>query len=218
MKTVEERVGEFGEIVRARLEPAFRAADVPYPPSRLALLGFKQERMLEVYAASEDGSFHFIRSYPILAASGKRGPKIREGDEQVPEGIYRVRELNPNSRFHLSLWLNYPNSIDRLRAVIEQRSRLGGEIMIHGDAVSKGCLAMGDQAAEDLFVLAALIGIKNVTVILAPIDFRKGATTSLPNESSFFLARLYRQLECALKKYSPPSCFPISVSSPRFGE
>ena len=38
--------------------------------------------------------------------------------------------------------------------------------MIHGNAVSIGCLAMGDSAAEDLFVLAALTGIKNIDVIL----------------------------------------------------
>jgi hypothetical protein len=43
--------------------------------------------------------------------------------------------------------------------------------MIHGDARSRGCLAMGDPASEDLFVLAALTGIENVKVILTPVDF-----------------------------------------------
>ena len=54
----------------------------------------------------------------------------------------------------------------------EGRSKLGGDIMIHGGAASIGCLAMGDPATEDLFVLAAETGIKNISVILTPLDFR----------------------------------------------
>ncbi len=202
LKTVEDRVAEFGEVVRQRLESDFRAAGVPYPPKRLTLIGIKEARSLEIFAADDDDHFHFIRAYSVLGASGKLGPKLREGDEQVPEGIYRVRELNPNSRFHLSLWLDYPNGVDRFRAIVERRSDLGGEIMIHGDAVSKGCLAVGDAAAEDLFVLAALIGIKNVKVILTPVDFRKKSTqTNLPNESSLWIEKLYQELAASLAYY-----------------
>ena len=171
-KTIAERVTEFGAIVRERLEPKFRAAGVSYPPRRVTLIGLKRERRLEVHAAGADGVARFICAYPVLAASGRLGPKLREGDRQVPEGIYRVRGLNPNSRFHLSLWIDYPNAFDRARATADRRTNLGGEIMIHGNFVSKGCLAMGDPAAEDLFVLAALTGIENVSVIFAPMDFR----------------------------------------------
>ena len=59
------------------------------------------------------------------------------------------------------------------RAAEEGRTEPGSEIMIHGNEVSKGCLAMGDAAAEDIFVLSALTGIENISVILTPIDFRK---------------------------------------------
>ncbi len=201
LKTIDDRVKEFGESVRARLEPFFRAAGVTYPPSRLTFIGLKQERLLQVYAAEGDRAFHFIRAYPVLAASGGLGPKLREGDLQVPEGIYRLRELNPNSRFHLSLWLNYPNEFDRARAAQEGRTDLGGEIMIHGDAVSTGCLAMGDSAAEDLFVLAALTGIDQVTVLLAPRDFRQGATMVIPDGAPTWSAELYEMLGRELAKY-----------------
>ncbi len=170
MKTVEDRVQEFGAIVQERLAPKFAAAAVPYPPQRLTLIGLKQERLLQVYAAGSDGEFRHICDYPILAASGVLGPKLREGDRQVPEGIYRVPSLNPNSRFHLSLRLNYPNEFDSAKATAEGRAEPGTDIMIHGHAVSIGCLAMGDPAAEDLFVLAALTGIENVRVILSPVD------------------------------------------------
>ena len=204
-KTIEDRLIEFDESVRLRLEPKFRQADVPYPPKQISLVGFKQERVLELYASGPDGRPHFICEYPVYAASGQLGPKLREGDKQVPEGIYSVRELNPNSDFHLSLWLDYPNQFDRDRAAEDGRDNLGGEIMIHGDAVSKGCLAMGDTVAEDLFVLAALAGIANVKVILAPCDFRKEAGTILPNEAPKWTARLYQDIERELSRYPRPT-------------
>ena len=69
--------------------------------------------------------------YPILAASGVLGPKLREGDKQVPEGIYGAEALNPNSKFHLSIRLNYPNTFDRRMAQSDGRTQLGGDIMIH---------------------------------------------------------------------------------------
>ncbi len=70
----------------------------------------KQERRVELYAQNSvaESSWRFIRSYPILAASGHLGPKLREGDWQVPEGIYAVESLNPNSHYHLALHVDYP--------------------------------------------------------------------------------------------------------------
>lgn len=177
-KTVADRVEEYGEAVRTRLSGDFAAAGVPYPPDSVVLVGLKHEKRLEVWAAAPDGGNRFIRSYPVLGASGKLGPKLEQGDMQVPEGIYRVEFLNPNSRFHLALRLDYPNEYDRERAEEDGRSDLGGDIMIHGGIGSIGCLAMGDEAAEDLFVLAVDTGIRNVTVVLSPVDFR---TRDLPD-------------------------------------
>lgn len=200
-RTIADRVEEYGGVVRERIERHFRAAGVSYPPKRLLLIGIKQDRSLEVYGSNGGDNFRFIRRYPVLAASGVLGPKLREGDRQVPEGIYRIRELNPNSRFHLSLWIDYPNEFDRRQAMAEGRSDLGGEIMIHGDAVSAGCLAVGDSAAEDLFVLAALTGIENVSVILTPVDFRNGAEATLPNDSQSWLPQLYAEIRSELLRY-----------------
>src|SRR5512138_207310 len=110
--TVAERLEQFGSLVERRLRPSFEAAGAAYPPEELALLAFKDSRMLEVYA-QVNGRWRFVKSYRVLAASGQPGPKLREGDHQVPEGVYRVESLNPNSRFHLSVRLNYPNEFDR---------------------------------------------------------------------------------------------------------
>ncbi|HEX5035584.1 MAG TPA: L,D-transpeptidase family protein [bacterium] len=171
--TVEGRVREFGPAVSKRLMPYFLGAGIAYPPRKLTFVGLKEEKILEVYAAGSKGRMRFLRSYPILAASGGSGPKLRQGDGQVPEGIYRIDAFNPDSLFHVSMRVNYPNADDKARAVEDGRTDLGGDIFIHGGAASIGCLAVGDQAAEDLFVMAALAKLQNVKVILSPVDFRK---------------------------------------------
>lgn len=175
-KTVADRLAEFGEAARHRVQPNFERAGVSYPPRQLTLIGLKAERSVQVYASDASGRQKYVWAYSILAASGESGPKLREGDKQVPEGIYRIESLNPNSAFHVSLRVSYPNEFDRFQAKADGRKNLGGDIMIHGGAASVGCIAVGDQAAEDFFVLAADVGIGNITVILAPVDFREGKT------------------------------------------
>jgi murein L,D-transpeptidase YafK len=200
--TIAERLTQYGPAARARLRPYFQEQNLTYPPSQIALIGLKAEKILEVYARNGTNDFKRIRSYPILAASGGAGPKLREGDRQVPEGIYGIESLNPNSRFHLSLRVDYPNASDREQAAREGRTNLGGDIMIHGSAVSVGCLAMGDEAAEDLFVLAADTGLKNITVILAPVDFRDEQKT-VPTSAQLpaWTAGLYEKLRVQLKQF-----------------
>jgi hypothetical protein len=199
-KTVADRLLEYGGLAHARLKPFFDAKQVAYPPARITLVGFKAEKILEVYAGSTDQSLRFIRSFPILAASGVAGPKLREGDQQVPEGIYPVEWLNPNSSYHLSFRIGYPNEFDREQARREGRTKLGGDIMIHGDAVSIGCLAMGDEASEDLFVLAADAGISNITVILSPVDFRRGKELPASAKLPPWTGPLYQSIKARLNE------------------
>src|SRR5436190_607476 len=91
-----------------------------------------------IIAASVEraGAWRFVREYPVMAASGGRGPKLREGDGQVPEGMYTIDWLNPNSSYHLSMHVDYPNAFDRAHAADDGRTALGGAIMIHGRDVS----------------------------------------------------------------------------------
>lgn len=202
-KTVGDRLEEYGPKARKRLKPYFDAAHVAYPPAQLTLVGLKAEKLLEVYAAGPDHALHFIRDYPIHAASGVAGPKLREGDHQVPEGIYPVEWLNPNSSYHLSFRVGYPNEFDREHAGLDGRTNLGGDIMIHGRDVSIGCLAMGDPASEDLFVLAAETGITNITVILSPVDFRKGRTVLSTNQLPAWTDGLYQTIRTRLSQLPP---------------
>jgi murein L,D-transpeptidase YafK len=196
-KTVSDRLTEFGDVVHSRLLPRFHEVGIPYPPKKLILVGLKQERQLELWVSDNAHDFRFLKTYPILAASGTSGPKLKEGDRQVPEGLYKIESLNPNSRFHLALRVNYPNDSDKERGRLEGRARLGGDIMIHGGAASIGCLAMGDPAAEDLFVLAAETGIKNISVILTPVDFRvRDLPANSPPSPSW--TELYSEIRKAL--------------------
>lgn len=211
VKTVADRVAEYGPAARGRLKPYFDKIKQVYPPRRVTFIGIKDEQVLQLYLASSNEAPRFVREYPILAASGDPGPKLREGDQQVPEGLYRIESLNPNSRFHLSLRVNYPNEFDRVQARKEKRTNLGGDIMIHGNAVSIGCLAMGDEAAEDLFVLAADAGVENITVILTPVDFRKRAMPAGATNLPAWTVGLYDQLKRKLHEY------PLATAEARAG-
>jgi hypothetical protein len=171
-KTIADRLVQYGDAARARLAPFFVHADVAYPPERVTLVGLKAERTVQVWVTGADGAWKHLRDYAIQGMSGTLGPKLKEGDMQVPEGCYRIESLNPNSLYHLALRVSYPNAEDRRRGRQDGRADLGSDIMVHGKTCSIGCLAMGDEASEDLFVLAAETGIDNVALILSPVDFR----------------------------------------------
>lgn len=198
--SIPERVAQYGAAVRARLAPHFAAAGVPYPPAHFVLLGLKQERELQLYAAGPGEPLAFIRTYPVHGASGGPGPKLREGDRQVPEGVYRIIYLNPNSISHLSLALSYPNAFDRMQADADGRApaTLGGQIMIHGGSGSIGCLAVGDEAAEELFVLAAESDWERAVVIISPVDFRRGPPPPAVPDAPDWTPRLYDWLRTEL--------------------
>jgi murein L,D-transpeptidase YafK len=135
---------------------------------------FKEPAILELWLQKDatSGKFERFRTYPICKFSGTLGPKIKEGDNQAPEGIYRVEpsQMNPNSRFHLSFNLGYPNEFDR------HHKRTGSALMVHGSCRSIGCFAMGDDAIEEIWTLcsAALdAGQKAFDVHIFPFPLRE---------------------------------------------
>ncbi len=225
-KSVAERLGEYVSLVQDRLAPSFTAAEVDWPPRSVLLVAFKAERRLELFASNEprdrgdlgdvhdngrsspmsrfrDSSKH-VTGWPILAASGTVGPKLREGDRQVPEGSYAIESLNPMSRFHLALRVGYPNAFDRARASEDGRTDLGGDIMVHGSNVSIGCLAMGDEVAEDLFVVAALAGVENVSILIAPCDLRVRTDVVPPRGSPEWTGTSWDGIRSQLAMLPPP--------------
>ena len=200
-RTVADALHEYGPPVHERLEPLFARARADYPPQDIYLLAFKRERKVELWVDGRSGKPVFVRSYPILAASGKAGPKLREGDLQVPEGIYRILYLNPDSHYHLSMKINYPNRFDREMAKLDGRTDLGGDIFIHGENLSIGCIAVGNPAIEDLFVLVAESGVHNAEVVIAPRDLRKKPPPEVTKVELRWLPVLYRQITRELERF-----------------
>lgn len=117
---------------------------------RIYLRAFKSEKVMELWARNiSDTAFVLIKKLPICELSGSLGPKRRVRDLQVPEGFYHISDLNPYSRYYLSMQINYPNASDSIRGV---HGHLGGLIFIHGECVSSGCLAMTNERIKELFV------------------------------------------------------------------
>jgi murein L,D-transpeptidase YafK len=111
---------------------------------------FKEENELEIWKAKDDGRFHHFKTYPICNWSGGLGPKYKIGDKQAPEGFYKVsaKLMNPNSSYHLSFNLGFPNAFDKAH------KRTGKYLMVHGDCRSAGCYAMTDVLIEEIYAMA----------------------------------------------------------------
>lgn len=183
-----------------RLKEKFRTAGADFPPDRVQFVAFKREKILEVYTGSGDSPLRLVHRYKIHGASGTEGPKLREGDHQVPEGGYSIELLNPNSKFHLSLRVNYPSAQDLLRAKADGRdlTTLGGDIMLHGGSASAGCLAMGDPAIEEIFFLAANTPLTRIQLLIAPCDLRVHGA-NVPDSAPLWTTGLHEEILQALQ-------------------
>ena len=94
--------------------------------------------------------------------------------------------------------MSYPNASDRARAKKDGRTKLGGDIMIHGKNVTIGCIPIGDDAIEDVFYIVNAVGIKNVSVIIAPYDMRRGRRPELEKSPLAWYPELLWEIEIAL--------------------
>ena len=160
-------------------------AGIDYPPKRRFFRAFKSELELEVWGSNSDEEpFVLLHTYPIARASGILGPKRKEGDFQVPEGVYFIDRFNPDSNFHLSLGLNYPNKSDTIRGDPDEP---GTDIFIHGNQVSIGCLAMTDEKIEEIYALALGAkdaGQRRIPVHIFPVRFDSDGWQPIREEHS----------------------------------
>ncbi|RYF99253.1 MAG: hypothetical protein EOO07_36995 [Chitinophagaceae bacterium] len=113
---------------------------------------YKAEGKLEVWLKSKsDKNYSLFRTYDFCAHSGTLGPKVIEGDGQTPEGFYYINVFNPMSSFHLSLGVNYPNDVDLNRT--GKGRKTGGDIYIHGNCVTVGCIPLTDEKIKEVYIL-----------------------------------------------------------------
>lgn len=198
---IDNAVKRYGLQTEPQLVKFFSKAGVTYPPREIALLAFKHERYIQLWAKNENHSWRYIHTYPLTAFSGRLGPKLKEHDRQIPEGIYRLTTLNPFSSMHLSMMINYPNNFDRLQASKDGRRQLGSNIFLHGKSLSVGCLAVGDKAIDQLFLLVRRVGLNHAQLIIAPNDLRyaKPATSSFAQPR--WLPELYKNITQELSQF-----------------
>ncbi len=102
-----------------------------------------------------------LRAYDIGLGFNPDGHKMQQGDGRTPEGAYLIDRRNPNSKFHLSLGINYPNEIDVARASALGVSP-GGDIFIHGRPKpyrrggrdwTAGCIGVTDREIEEIYAM-----------------------------------------------------------------
>lgn len=150
-ETPERRIArarkQWGQVTQRRCQEL----KVTFPPQRVLFRAYKSERQLELWIGNEAGPLKLYKTFPVAAASGTIGPKRKEGDKQVPEGVYFIDRFNPRSSYYLSLGLNYPNTYAR---AVGDPKQPGSDIFIHGSNVSIGCLAMTDDGIREIYPLA----------------------------------------------------------------
>ncbi|MCC7229557.1 MAG: L,D-transpeptidase family protein [Fimbriimonadaceae bacterium] len=183
----QDRVSDAVKNATPALQSLLHSAKVTYPPKRVFIRVFKRERLLELWATDDPKQpFRLVQSYEIAGMSGELGPKRREGDRQVPEGFYFINRFNPQSSYHLSLGLDYPNASDR---ILSDSQRPGGDIFIHGDNKSIGCLAMTDPKIEEIYIAALQAresGQTKIPVHIFPYDMRTPGPVATPAVTKFW--------------------------------
>lgn len=167
-----ERVRNAYQEKEMQIRNEFHEKGLSYPPKEILLISYKAEGELQVWV-KENGSYFIFKAFDVCKKSGDFGPKRKQGDKQVPEGIYTLNAFNPVSDYHLSLGISYPNAADRARSNV---SDLGGDIYIHGSCVTVGCLPMTDELVKEIYILSVLAkneGQNEIPIHLYPFKFNK---------------------------------------------
>ncbi len=118
----------------------------------ILIIAYKSEGELQIFAKRKtEQTYKKLAAYKICVKSGHLGPKRKQGDYQVPEGFYFIDRFNPASSYYLSLGINYPNLSDRKKS---KAKNLGGDIFIHGECVTIGCLPMTNDKIKEIYLYA----------------------------------------------------------------
>jgi len=181
------KVSDVYRRIEDTLKRQFTAKKLQWPAKYVYIRSFKYDSELEVWVKNESGEdYKLFKTYKVCALAGTMGPKRIQGDYQVPEGIYYINEFKPNSAYHLSLGLNYPNASDR---ILGDSLQPGGEIYIHGSCVTTGCIPITNPQIEELYTItshARGAGMDFIPVHIFPVRF------NVP-KSVAYLEKLYKE-------------------------
>ena len=152
----------------------FSSKGIELSSATIFIRAFKKEAQLEMWAKNAgDKKYQLIKTYDICTSSGELGPKRKQGDGQVPEGFYTVEVFNPNSNFYLSLMVNYPNASDK---ILGGKGDLGGNICIHGNCVTIGCIPLTDDKIKEVYLMAVEAKSNGQTIPVHIFPFRMNET------------------------------------------
>jgi murein L,D-transpeptidase YafK len=173
-KAYEEKYKSFAALLQGK--------DIAVNELEIIIRAYKSEGILELWGKEKDKTeFTLIKEYPVCAPSGHEGPKRRQGDYQVPEGFYRLEHFNPWSSFYLSFSINYPNESD---LILGDRHHPGGNICIHGNCVTIGCIPLTDEGIKELYVAAVEAknnGQSQIRVTIFPCRLEDATLKALQN-------------------------------------
>jgi murein L,D-transpeptidase YafK len=172
----------------------FAEKRLAYPPREIFLRVLKREKELELWANDPKLGWSLLKSYPFCYASGRLGPKRKQGDLQVPEGFYHLDRFNPSSNYHLSLGVSYPNQSDR---ILGAKGNLGGDIFIHGDCVSIGCVAITDDKIEEVYALAVMArarGQRRIPIHIFPGRLDEAGLAKLSSRGDAAMLEFWKNL------------------------
>jgi len=171
------KVGEAYREKEELLKKEFEKKGLTYPARYIFVRSFKLDSEMEIWVKNNPSdTFRLFKSYRVCTLSGKMGPKRKEGDRQVPEGFYYINDFNPNSNYHLSLGINYPNFSDR---ILSDPKSPGGDIYIHGNCITVGCIPLTDEFIDEVYILA--VNAKNagqdfIPVHVFPVKFNNAGS------------------------------------------
>lgn len=157
----------------------------------ILMKAYKYEQELLIYTKNRKDSVWIIYdTIQICASSGQLGPKVMEGDLQVPEGYYTLNHFNPYSNFLLSLGVSYPNKADIVK---RPAKRKGGAIYVHGNCVTIGCIPITDDIIQELYILSVMAksrGQSTIGIHIFPFHLNswnlKMACEKMPEHSEFW--------------------------------
>ncbi|MFV0245462.1 MAG: murein L,D-transpeptidase family protein [Qingshengfaniella sp.] len=129
--------------------------------------GYDGPQVTQIFVSKSNRRLYLLNGHDILKAYdidlgfAPEGHKQIEGDGRTPEGMYRIDRRNPNSAFHLSVGISYPNRRDVENAKMLGASP-GGDIFIHGQPVvgqangpdwTAGCIAVTNEEIEEIYAM-----------------------------------------------------------------
>ncbi len=195
------------------LKKEFVKKGLVWPAKYVYIRSFKFDGELEVWVKNEmKEQYKLFKIYKVCMLSGTMGPKRFQGDYQVPEGFYYINEFNPNSNYHLSLGLNYPNASDR---ILSDSLKPGGEIYIHGSCVSVGCIPVNNDQIEDLYIITSYAKAKGqdfIPVHVFPVKYSVKKSVEFLNtaaKASYALQQFSLQLREAYDRFEDKKQIPI---------